>query len=162
MQVSTITTSTQAIVWTSKSGKAQQAHGATAQAFAPRAARITAATSTDLAQLANGQYRPFLKDVAEALTKADVKALQKFGFELAPTNKQGMLRLLTAISGLWSDAKGKRKALGEVARAFVATQAPEQAEVETPLPPLDGVPADVASVADQGETPLPAIDAALL
>lgn len=157
MQVSTIT-NTGAITWTSKAGKQTTAHSKTAQAFAPRADRLTAAHAADLTKLANGQYRPFLQDVASALTKADIKALTKFGFDLTPTNKPGMLRLLTAIAGLWADAKGKRAALGAVARDFTATEAPE---ADTPLPTLDGVPADVETTATK-PAPLPTIEPALL
>ena len=57
----------QALTWTNKAGKTLSAHSLTGQAFAPKAARVSAAHAATLAQLQCGQFRPFLRDLLGAL-----------------------------------------------------------------------------------------------
>lgn len=58
----------QALTWANKAGKSFTAHSLTAQAFAPKAARVSAAHTATLAQLQCGQFRPFLRDLLGALS----------------------------------------------------------------------------------------------
>ena len=159
--LSTIATANAPIVWANKAGTKYSAHTATAQVFAPRGARLTEAQARDLAALANGQYRPFLQDVANTLTKSDVKALTRFGYDLAATNKAQAVRLLSAVASLWAGSKGKKAALCATMGQWLATQegyaaiavvAPEAAE-DTPLPTVPDMGAPVALV--ETETALP-------
>jgi hypothetical protein len=150
-----IVSTTAPITWTNKAGKSLEAHSATAQAFAPKAARITAAQAATLAQLENGQYRPFLRDVAATLTKSDIRALEKFGFELSPSGKAGMVKLLTAIDGLWADSKGKKAALHGVLSAWLHTGADTAPATGADTAPATG--ADTAP-ATPDANPLPTIE----
>ena len=112
-------TPTPLVSWTTKSGTTKSAHSATGAALAPKAARLTAAMESDLAMLRNGQFRPFLRDLADAMTPAihagleahmrahwahainvsnDVAVLRSAGVALAggdilPANKAGLLAL---------------------------------------------------------------------
>ena len=58
------------VTWATKSGATKSAHSATGAALAPKSARLSAAMSADLAMLQNGQFRPFLRDLADAMTPA--------------------------------------------------------------------------------------------
>lgn len=112
-------TTTTALAWVDKKGTSHSAHCPVAQAFAPRSARITAAQGETLRQLSNGQYAPFVRDLRACVGKADAKALTRLGYEIVPSNKAGVTRLLEAIVALWSDAKGKRASMAVVARAYL-------------------------------------------
>jgi hypothetical protein len=111
------------ITWANKAGKAQTAHSHTAQAFAPKAARMAGAMSADLRALTNGQFRPFLSDVRASLTKGDIKALTAFGYFI-PDNqspdKVTTMAMLQHVGQLWTTAKGKRLALGQTIAQWLA------------------------------------------
>lgn len=121
-----------ALTWVTKKGIEKRADSATAQAFAPRAARLTAAQQADMQALVNGQYRPFMASVRASLTKAETAALMGApDFSLAPTKKAGVLDALRAIDAEWTRSantladKGKkptalRRALHETLTAWIA------------------------------------------
>jgi len=112
-----------AITWANKAGKTLIAHSHTAQAFAPKAARMAGAMSADLRALTNGQFRPFLADVRASLTKGDIKALTAFGYFI-PDNqspdKATTMAMLQHVGQLWTTAKGKRLALGRTIAQWLA------------------------------------------
>ena len=74
----TLTTTTETLpvlAWQTKTGKERAAFSPSAQSRAPSAARHALADQQTLAQLKNGQYRPFLRDVHAKLSKGHMLAL---------------------------------------------------------------------------------------
>lgn len=63
------------LAWSTKNGTARSAHTESAQARAPRSARLERADSDTLQSLKNGVYRPFLQDVRSALTRPQSESL---------------------------------------------------------------------------------------
>lgn len=174
--IATITSNTQALVWTTKKGVERRADSATAQAFAPRAARLSAAQQADMQALVNGQYRPFMASVRASLTKAETAALVNAAdFSLAPTKKAGVLDALRAIDAEWARSaavqasKGKkptalRAALHETLSAWIQhedTQAAIKAAGLNDAPSLtndstQAPSAESAPAADTGADTAPA------
>ena len=112
------------VTWATKSGTAKSAHSSTGAALAPKSARMSAACEADLTMLKNGQFRPFLRDLADSMTPAiragleahmrahwahaihesdDVQTIRAAGVALAggdllPANKAGLLALASFMS----------------------------------------------------------------
>ena len=64
------------LTWATKAGTIKAAHTAAAIARAPAAVRTGEADAKTVAQLLNGQYRPFLSDVLGACSKGHLIALE--------------------------------------------------------------------------------------
>lgn len=166
----------QALTWVTKKGIEKRADSATAQAFAPRAARLSAAQQADMQALVNGQYRPFMASVRASLTKAETAALVNAAdFSLAPTKKAGVLDALRAIDAEWVRSaetlkfKGKkptalRSALHETLTAWLQHEdtqaairaaglndAPALTSDSTQAPGAESAPADTQAPAPVGE-----------
>ena len=133
--VTTAPATAAALVWTTKNGATRRADSATAQTFAPRAARLSAAQAADLSALKNGQFRPFMASVRASLSKAEMAALVAApDFSANPTKKAQVLDSLRAIESEWVRsaealaAKGKkpaalRRALHETLSAWLEHEA---------------------------------------
>ena len=122
-QVSTITiTEAAPMVWTTKSGKGMQAASATLQALAPLAVRKADAANRDLISLHNGRYERVLSDIRNNLNTKDIRALFLLGVgtPLAGSGKEAAVAFLRAVSAIWGTTKGKRGALADTIRQFVA------------------------------------------
>ena len=122
-QVSTITvTESPVMVWTTKTGKGMQAASATLQALAPVAVRKADAVSRDLISLRNGRYDRVLSDIRDNLNTKDIRALFLLGVGTPPagSGKEAAVAFLRAVGAIWGTTKGKRGALADTIRQFVA------------------------------------------
>jgi len=122
-QVSTITiTEAAPMVWTTKSGKGMQAASATLQALAPLAVRKADAANRDLISLHNGRYERVLSDIRNNLNTKDIRALFLLGVgtPLAGSGKEAAVAFLRAVGAIWRTAKGRRGAIANTIRQFVA------------------------------------------
>jgi len=110
------------MVWTTKTGKGMQAASATLQALAPLAVRKADAVSRDLISLKNGRYERVLSDIRDNLNAKDIKALFMLGVGTPPagSGKEAAVAFLRAVSAIWGTTKGKRGALADTIRQFVA------------------------------------------
>lgn len=159
------------LTWTTKNGATRRADSATAQTFAPRAARLSAAQAADLSALKNGQFRPFMASVRASLTKAEMAALVAApDFSANPTKKAQVLDSLRAIEAEWvrsaaaQEAKGKkpaalRRALHETLSAWLDHEATTAALKAAGMDGATDTGADTAPGADSTSTDTPATGA---
>lgn len=99
----------------------KQAHCATSQAFAPKAARLAAGQEKDLAQLLSGCYRPVLASVSAKLTSKQKDAFWEAGVNVThekPT-KSEMVPFATAVAKLWAGGNGEKAAMAAMLQTYV-------------------------------------------
>jgi hypothetical protein len=109
------------LTWATKSGKARAAHSATAQALAPRAARIGAARADDLQAFRRGQYGRVLRDIDGALTGAAREAVLE-SMRAKLTRMVDGAPMIPAGDPLTRKDKDTAKALGAALRELVGGQ----------------------------------------
>lgn len=101
----------------------KQAHCATSQAFAPKAARLAAGQAKDLAQLLAGTYRPVLRSVSEKMTDREKVKMFEAGVSVSreKPSKTDMVPFASTVAAMWANAKGEKLAISTVLAEYVRT-----------------------------------------
>lgn len=119
------------LTWETKTGKDRAAHSATAQALAPRAARLNSAIDIDVSRLMAGRYGAFMADVRAELkgktldwftgTVRQSLTVTHEGVPMAPAgdvltvaNKQGMRAFCNALIVLAAGNAATMTSKGEI------------------------------------------------
>ena len=122
-ELATMSTEFAPVKWTAKTTKGEvtrTAYCATAEVFAPKAARLAAAQQKDLNQLMNGQYRPVLAAVNAKMNDKEKLKLWEAGVAVngnKPT-KDAMVPFCDAVCKLWAPAKGEKAAIAAMLKLF--------------------------------------------
>ena len=129
--------------WLTKAGTAKSAFTETAALSAPMAVRKARAVASDLDKLANGQYRPFIRQVLALATVKELAHIRQtvslsavatakllimgsnplslMSESLDTPDKPVALSFASAVVGMWANAKGQKAAHASVAGAWLAS-----------------------------------------
>lgn len=101
----------------------KQAHCATSQVFAPKAARLAAGQAKDLAQLLSGCYRPVLQSIEAKMSDREMVKLFKAGVSVshAKPSKTEMVPFASTVAAMWANAKGEKLAMASMLAEYVKT-----------------------------------------
>lgn len=101
----------------------KQAHCATSQVFAPKAARLAAGRAKDLAQLLSGCYRPVLQSVSEKMTDREKVKMFEAGVSVSrdKPSKTDMVPFASTVAAMWANAKGEKLAIASMLAEYVKT-----------------------------------------
>lgn len=116
--------------WTTKAGRTVTRHSPIGALSAPKATQVESATVATVTQWANGQFRPFLKDILATLSDKQALAVARVSV-LAPSNKRDSENFLCAALHelthktvknieVTTDPKGEKARIVATIRAILA------------------------------------------